>query len=51
MFGKISYILENFPQILIRVLGVRDEVKKTLKRRHSVHLPVSNQLFVIEYFL
>jgi len=28
MFGKISKILENFPQMLIRVLGVRDTVKK-----------------------
>jgi len=28
MFGKISEILENFPQMLIRVLGVRDEIKK-----------------------
>lgn len=29
MFGKISEIFENFPQLLIRILGVRDEVKKT----------------------
>jgi hypothetical protein len=28
MCGKISEILENFPQMLIRVLDVRDEVKK-----------------------
>jgi hypothetical protein len=28
MFGKIPEILENFPQMLIRVLGVRNTVKK-----------------------
>ena len=28
MFGNILEILENFPQMLIRVLGFREEVKK-----------------------
>jgi len=52
MFGKVSEILENFPQMLIRVLGVRNEIKKKNQmRRQSVHLPVSNQLFVTEYFV
>jgi len=31
MFGKISESFDNFPQMLIRVLGVRDEVKKKKK--------------------
>lgn len=31
MFGKISEILENFPQMFIRVLGVCDEVGKKKK--------------------